>query len=295
MAISSNAYSNNSTNAGYTSPIIWSPTAEAHIYEKSVFQQFGVSVSPFTLDQPGRQYNHQLENGFSMGLLTEGAQTPISALSFDQVTMTFFAYGDAKQITEEKLALSFDYIMDDLRQGAIGSMAENRDSVIVTELLTTSSTGIYSNGTASGTISSSDTFNTDMIADVEVAMLQTQASKCNAIVIHPVQKGAAMKLANFINASQYGSDAVIRSGEIGTYLGISILVSNHITTATENSITVYKAISLGNRPFLYGQKKNFVFNFERETLRDRAITASWWEMFGTTLLRDASVVILTSA
>lgn len=294
MAVSPNAYATYSANSDYTNPIIWSPESEKYIYERAVFQQFGVN-DPRFLNKPGRQGNYTLENGYSMGLLTEGVATPISELSFNQVTINFYAYGDAKQVTDEEIATGFSYILGNIKYGAMGAMGVNRDSVIVTELLTTSSTGIYSNGKNSGNISANDTFNTDIMANVMTAMEESQARECKAIVVHPRQMNSLRKLEQFTDASKYGSDAVIKSGQIGDYLGIPIVSSNNITTASENSITVYKAIALGNRPFVYAQKRNFEFNFERERLRDRAVTASWWEMFGVSILKNDSVIVLTSA
>lgn len=293
MAISSNAYANYSANSDFTSPIIWSPTAEKFIYEQSVFQQFAIN-DPTHLNQPGRIGNYTLESGYSMGLLTEGVPTPISELSFSQVQIQFYGYGDAKQLTEEKLAQSFSYIIDDVRYGALGSMSENRDSVIVSGLMGSTATGVYPNGKTSGTIVSTDTFNTNMIADVETLMQESQGKVCEAIIIHPRQKNSLVKLVGFTDASDF-SNRVISTGEIGSYLGIRILVSNHITSATENATTVYKAISLGRRPFIFAQKRQFEFNFERERMRDRAITVSWWEMFGIARLRDDSIRIMTSA
>ena len=242
--VSANAYMQASANSDYTSPIVWSEEAEKYIYESAVFQALGVN-DPRHLNKPGHKGYYTLESGFSMGRLTEGVPTPISALSFGQVEILFYAYGDAKQVTWENIVQSFDYVMGDLQYGAIGAMVENRDSEIVAELMNTSATGVYPNAHASGTIVAADTFNTDMIADVETLMEESQGKKCRAIVVHPRQKNSLVKLDNFTDASKLGSDRVIRSGMIGDYIGIDIMVSNHITTATENSITVYKAIALG--------------------------------------------------
>jgi len=294
MAVSANAYQTTSANSDYTNPIIWSPQAEKYIYESNPFQQYAVNDTRF-LNSPGRQGNYTLETAYASGRLTEGVETPISDLTFNQVTITFYGYGDAKQVTDEQIETGFDYVVNDIRYGALGSMGENRASVIVTELMTTTSTGIYPNGKTSGTITSADTFNTDMIADVGTAMEETQARECNAIIVHPRQANSLKKLAQFTDSSKLGSDRVIRTGMIGEYLGIDILVSNHITTATENATTVYKAIALGRRPYIFAQKRTFEFSMEREKQRDRAMTFSWWEMFGVKILHNESVIIMTSA
>jgi len=294
MTVTDNVYSNNSSNAAYTSPIIWSPQSEQYMYDQSVFMQYGVMDARF-LNQPGRQGNYSLETGYSMGQLTEGVPTPVSKISYNQVTITFNGYGDAKQLTDEKVLNSFSYILTDIQRNAIGAMIENRESVIVTELLTTTTTGIYPNSRTSSTITSADTFNTQIIRDVRKAMIKSQAKRCSAIVISPDQEADVLALPNFVNASQYGDNRIIQTGEIGKYIGIQFRISNFITSATENSITVYKAVALGRRPFVFAPKRRFEFAFEREARRDRAVTASWWEMFGVSILWEASVTVLTTA
>ena len=292
--ISPNAYARYSANSDYTNPIVWSPSAEKYIYEANPFQAYAINDSRF-LNKPGKQGNYTLETAYSMGQLTEGVATPISDLTFNQVTIDFYGYGDAKQVTDEESVTGFSYIKEDIKYGAMGAMSENRASVIVTELMTTSSTGLYSNGKTSTNITVSDTFNTDMMANVGTSMEETQARKCRVVFIHPRQANSIKKLEQFTNASQLGSDRLIRTGMIGDYLGIDIIVSNHITSATENSVTVYKAIALGRKPFIFAQKRVFEFHREYETKRDRGETFSWWEMFGVSILHNESIIVMTSA
>ena len=294
MTVSPNAYARYSANSDYTNPIVWSPEAEKYIYESNPFQAYAVNDSRF-LNTPGKQGNYTLNTAYSMGLVTEGIATPISALGYNQVTIQFYGYGDAKQVTDEEAGTGFSYIKNDIKYGAVGSMSENRAAMIVTELMNTTATGIYPNGHAAGTIVAADTFNTDMMANVGTSMEESQAREVKAVFIHPRQGNSLKKLEQFTDASRLGSDRVIKSGMIGDYLGIDVIVSNHITTATENGITVYKAIALGRRPYIFAQKRVFEFNREKETLRDRAETFSWWEMFGVKILHNESVIIMTSA
>lgn len=294
MPVSSNAYLTSASDFAYVSPIIWSGESEKYIYENSVFQALAVRDERY-MGTPGRQGNYTLNSQMSVGLLTEGVDIPIAPMSFSQVTISFKEYGTAVSISEKAMSEAFGYVLNDIKEGFAGAIQENRESVIVTELMTTTSTGIYPNSKSSSDIASTDKFNTDMVADVKTAMKKTQAKMCSYIVIHPDQENALLKLSGFVNASQYGNNSVIMTGEIGSYLGIRIIVSNHITSATENSVTVYKAIALGNRPFIYAPKVMPQFAFESETKRSRAVVASVWEIFGVSLLRDDSVVIMTSA
>lgn len=295
MAISENIFKPSDTSAGYINPIIWDAASEKYLYDAAVFPQLG-KVDMRQMNVPGKQFNLSLQTGFTMGALTPGVQTPISALSYTQVTVTFNGYGDAKQVAEEELVQGLGFILNDIRLGAMGSAVENRDSVIATELYNTTATGIYVNGKTSSTIASGDVLDTKTIVKVDETMAQTQAKKLVAIVIHPKQEYSLRTDANFVDASKYGSDAVIRTGEIGSYQGVRVFRSNHITSATENSVTVYKAIALGAKvPFVFMPKKQMEFYAERETARDRAITLSWWEMFGTKIVVNDSVIVVTSA
>ncbi len=294
MAISTNHFNTGTTSAGYINPIIWSPTSEQYIYENAVFQKLGIT-DPRQLNKPGKQYNYQFAGSSSLGALTEGVAIPVSAITYTQVTVTFNSYGDAKQVSSDELNEGLTYILSDIKAGALGAMIENRDSTIVTELLNTTSTGVYPGTATSSTISSTDIFNIDMIAKVETMMEQSQAKKCDAIVIHPMQKYSIITSDGFTKASEYGGGAKVSSGLLGDYYGVRMYVSNHITTATENSTTVYKAIALGRKPFVFMPKKNFVFNFEEETKRERTLTCSYWEKYGVKILRNPSVIIMTSA
>ena len=294
--VSPNAYARYSANSDYTNPIIWSPKAEEYIYNSNPFMSYGVLDTRY-LNKPGRQGNYTLETGFSSGLLTEGVPTQISALTFEQVTINFYAYGDAKQLTDEEVAEGMTLISSGIPRGAMGSMSENRASVIVTELMQTSTTGIYANGKTSANILATDTFNTDMMANAKTAFTIAN-NECKVIFVHPLQENSLIKLDGFTKVNELGSNRVVVRGQIGSYYGIDVIASNHITSAGEgagSAVTVYKAIALGNRPFIFAPKRVFEFNSEYETKRSRAETHSWWEMFGTTRLRDSASMVLTSA
>lgn len=293
--VGTNAYTTATGNSNGINPIVWSPESEKYIYEKSVFQGLG-KQNPSQLNKPGKQYVYSFGTKSSMGALTEGVDIPISSLSYTQVNVYFYAYGDAKQVTDEEIAQGFSFLINDIKYNALGAWAENRDSQIVTELMNTTATGIYPGSAASATIVAGDVLTRDVISKVVTTMEESQAKKCMYLVIHPRQKNSLMKDDDFMTIDKYGDPSLAVTGELGTTtLGVKVLVSNHITTATENSITVYKAIALGRDPFVFMPKRNFVFNVEYETLRSRAVTFSWWEMFGVKILRNESVIILTSA
>jgi N4-gp56 family major capsid protein len=299
MTISANIFKPGTTEANAVSPIIWSPDIIKTIYEKAVFPQLG-KIDTRQLGVPGRQYNYTLDSAIETGILTPGVATPVQSLSFSNVSVVFYSYGGAVQIDEQQMAQELPSVLDSVNSGAYNSAIVNRDDVISTELYNTTSAGVYVNGTTSSTIAATDVLDTKTIVKLDTEMMQTQAGGCKAIVIHPKQAYSLRTDANFIDYSKNPVTAgtILRTGEIGSvgYQGVAVFVSNQITSATENGITVYKAIALGrNNPFVFMPKKNMQFYVEKETERERAYTFSWNEIFGTKILVNDSVVVVTSA
>lgn len=298
MSVDINAYKTTSTGASITNPVVYDEQAIKYMYDREVFKGLAINDSRM-LDRPGKTFDRGIEGGWSVSGLTEGTSTPISAYSIDNVQITFSGFGDAKQFTKEELALGFSYMVDNAKYNALGALAVNRDNQAVTELMTTTTTGIYANGKTSANITSADVFNGDMIVDLDESMFQTQAMGLKAAVLHPVQHGALRKdTTRFIDYARnpITANQILRTGEVGSYQGVEIYRSNRIQSATENTITVYKALGLGNnQPLVFMQKRNPEFTWGEENLRDRAVTFHYWEMFAYSILIEDSVAVMTSA
>jgi len=48
------------------------------------------------------------------------------------------------------------------------------------------------------------------------------------LFIAPAQEETFLKDSQFVNAAEYGSDMIVKNGEIGTYLGIRVVVTNNV-------------------------------------------------------------------
>ncbi|RLG11857.1 N4-gp56 family major capsid protein [Candidatus Pacearchaeota archaeon] len=57
---------------------------------------------------------------------------------------------------------------------------------------------------------------------------QNTADDPFVLFIGPAQEEVFLKDSQFVNAAEYGSDIVIQNGEIGSYLGIRIVVTNNV-------------------------------------------------------------------
>lgn len=64
---------------------------------------------------------------------------------------------------------------------------------------------------------------------------QNTAAEPFVLFIGPAQEETFRKDSQFVNASEYGSDRVVRNGEIGEYLGIKIVVTNNVEQVASGS------------------------------------------------------------
>lgn len=298
MALEANAYVRSNATTDGVVPNLYDEVAEKYLYEAEVLRPLCLDKSGMILNKPGKSFQMFLETQFSVSALTEGTSTPVSALDFNDVTLTVAWYGDAKQISKENLSEVFDFVWGDLQFGASGALAENRDAQIMTEMLNTTVGALYpySSGKTkytSSTIVAAGVLSYEEIVDAET-YFRTKRLKGKAIVIHPNQMADLLKDSKFIEV-QKGGKTVLYNGQIGEIRNMAVIVSTAVTTATENSTTVYKAIAVADRAVLYAQKVAPVFEFDEETKRARSITFHYYEAFGAKILRTDGVLIVKSA
>ena len=296
MALDANAYATADASSDGTIPNLYNEQAEQYLYEAEALRPLGVDMSAMIQGKAGNSFTVYKETAYSVEELSEGVDTPVSALDFNSVSLTIAEYGDAKQISKKALRESFAFVWDSVQRQAASALGVNRDEVIMTELLNSTSSAIYPRnaGTAytSGTIVATATLSYEQLAEVRAEMRKDQRSM-RTVVVHPDQELALLKDERFINADYRGGSAA--SGVLGTMLGATFVSHTAVQTVTENSVTVYQAIALGERPFIYAQKLSPVFEFDEETKRSRSVTVHYYESFGVKILHDESVRIVKSA
>jgi len=298
MALEANAYTTTTAGTDGTIPNLYDEVAEKYLYEKEALRPLGVDKSAMLLGRPGDNLTVYKDTAFSVSALSEGTDTPVSAMSWDSVNLTVSWYGDAKQISKEALSYAFDFVWNDLRRQAAEALAINRDTVIMTELLTTTSTAIYprdGSGVAytSSTIVATAVLSYEQLAEVRAEMRADQRTM-KYVIVSPDQEKSLLSDDKFISAD-YTTDGAAQSGVLGRMLGATFISHTSVQTVTENGVTVNQAIALGERPFVYAQKVSPVFEFDEETKRQRAVTFHYYEAFGVQNLHDESIVIVKSA
>jgi N4-gp56 family major capsid protein len=158
---------------------------------------------------------------------TEGSAAAITEITTSEVTATPTTFANAVQITDEllertKIVSTMDEAMKRLGYG----MALKLEKDIRVKLEAAVNAGASSGQLVDKTGSQ---FSEDYFADAR-RILRKNAPNASLreliAVIHPDHMVALEKSTKFVDASVYGQNTVIMTGEIGSYLGIRILVSD---------------------------------------------------------------------
>ena len=152
-------------------------------------------------------------------------------------------------ITRDLKQQAYINIMDAATQALGDAIAAKEDSKIIEAAIAGAGHNIFVNGAANeDALTATDTLDTDAIKAALEVLESNNAPGPYWLVIHPHQKGALWKDEQFVDASKYGSDRVVATGEIGEYLGARVVATTNIPhAANANTVEVYRALALSPR------------------------------------------------
>jgi N4-gp56 family major capsid protein len=146
-------------------------------------------------------------------------------------------------------------------------------------------------------IANGDILTTSMIADAVTELdeegWENDSSQPYLLFINTKQKAALLKDSQFVNASEYGSNEVVATGEIGNYLGVKVIVSTRVPALSGTAATTAKKCFL-----VKSQVCGAIVWFEKPTLdaeynKERAATQVYLDMsFAADSLQDKAIVFL---
>ena len=290
MGTSTNAYLSTAGSASYVNPTLWSEAIEQVARETTIIEPLGV-LDNRALGSAGVQINIAKNQAFTAAQLTEGTATPVTTMAFGQVTVTFEEYGLAKQIGIAQLEYGLKAVFNDTTSNMGTALSELKDQIIIDALDEGAANTRYADSTTSGSISATNVFSTDLIAE-GVTTMRTEKRPSQYLIVHPYCENSLLKDSQFIDASKYGGREVVMTGEIGRYLGLKVFSTTHINSATENSVTVYKNLLLGPRSFVIAYKRKVRLQWKEDSVLDRAITFAADEHYGFSVLNSESIVVL---
>jgi N4-gp56 family major capsid protein len=292
-----NTWSKGESNSDYLNPTIWNTQIEAFAQAKTVVAPLGVQNTEL-LNKPGKTLNIAVNSAISAVALADTVSLTVQALDWSQVTVTPGEYGGAFQITRAELDRSFSNLLNEKSADAGYALAKVKDETILAGLVAGATTTIYANGVTNSAITSTDIFETDLIAD-GVKSLRVLNRDALYLVIHPYQEARLLKSSDFIDASKYGGREAIMNGEIGKYLGLRVFTTTLIPTAlgatsVGSLVTMYKSLVLGPRSFVIAQKRAPTIDSEYRVL-DRCFSVAYIEDWGYSVLNADEICVCASA
>lgn len=270
-ALESNSFQASSVSAGYINPTLWVRQIEDFAKAKTVMEPLGKKLMNL-FGVAGASANEQFSAEITAADLTESTAITPSAITYTQITYTPSEVGLAVAITQKEKVRSVNDIMAEKARDMGYALAKKLDQDIFTALASTTIGNIVPNGVAVSAIASSDTINTDAIADA-IAGVRAADYEAKYLVIHPNQEKALMKLSQFVDASVYGGREVVMNGEIGKYLGLRVLVTTLVPANTTTS-TAKNAYVLDQDAFGVAWKQQTTFRDDYKILEREHILAA---------------------
>ena len=149
----------------------------------------------------------------------------VGTLTYSAHTITPTKKGTHAEITQEAIeGCELNLIRDTITEAGI-ALADKEDLDIITELLTGSNT---INAETEGTFSVND--NAYKIICKAVAEIKGKKWNPKFLLIHPDTLAFILASTMFIDASKYGSNTPILTGEVGSIAGLKVLVTTNVTS-----------------------------------------------------------------
>lgn len=299
MANDANIFKRGSGSDAYVVPEMWRDQIEQVARENNVM--LGLEGSIIIEDRSGSGAGDKLNipknSALSAAAVTDGNSIGISAISFTEVEVTATIKGVAVQLTLKQLRDQLSSAEPDIVRNLGLALAEKEEADIFTELYTTGQTDVYPDGVTSADIDTGDTMTVALINKAMVSMRGANR-KPMYLVVHPKQEGDLRVLQQFTDASYYGSNEVVATGEVGRFYGLRVFTSTNVGTAAEgvsNDYTVYKALLLGPRAAVFYIRARPTFEMNRNLIQDLSVVMQAWEDYGVQILNDESIRVVKSA
>lgn len=273
---------------------------------------------------PGENIKFTIYNDISRGgALTEHVSLSGKAMAASQETITVTEWGNAINVSEKLLRLSWDDVMAEAatllgRDYAVTRDLALRDALFTgaTNNFTTDDLALGGNaGGGLGSIEASETFSIDAIR-YAVEVLQTNDAPkffgdYYVCFLHPHQAAYLRRDQDWVNAHQYVGTRNLFNGEIGRWEDVIFVVTTHapngaaaataagydgaLDGAGANGIDLYKAC-------VFGDQCLYVADSLPVELRDNGVEdfgrthgLAWYSIFGTKVLKGEYAVSITSA
>jgi len=269
---------------------------ERRVFERvaSVYDDL-VDVGDSTLEIPRTTGHLDLEDQQS----TEGNDRGYQVLeNLDTIEVTIsassFVSGGVKISKQAMMTTNID-LVDEARNAVTQQMAEDVDYAIRDEIVEATPSAHVIDQTTSGEMTP------ESIADA-MEKIESDNYTPRFLVVAPTHINDLRKDSQFTNASEYGDDEVIMDGEIGQYLGVSVLKTQAAVGGSNeaNDVAGTFAYMVGEGPegqavgpaVVYKELPNMDMEFDREENAQKIYYDHTFET--TTVQEDALALIQTN-
>ena len=246
------------TSAGISSvtPEVWSEEVEAQ-GENIREARNWVKINRSSMNR-GNDVVHVLKGfRFTTGTDVETAPTEASTATFYTVDdyasldLTPLPYKSSVKIAEEVVEFLDIDVIADINDKIAEVLAQYEDVQILSSAVTNAGNAVYGgDATSAGTLNVGDIISTDLFAN---AITEIEADRYHPDVcfIHTRHKNVFIKDSQFISAAEFGDNKVVKTGQIGEYLGVNMITTNNVPAITPNTGT-------GNAAVMWDSKKAIV-------------------------------------
>ena len=226
-------------NIASITPEVWSATVEAQAQALRVARNF-CKVDTSLKGRPGDVVHMLKGPKLTTGSDVESGRT-------EAVDVTFYALDDygtldltpaphhsSVRIADEVIEEVQTNVMADANSLIAEVLAQYEDVTILSTVADTASILEVWGGDATNeaSLNTGDIITTDLVADALTELRKVNYGKSGkqvVLFIAPEMENVFLKDSQFTNAAEYGSDKVIRAGEIGElYVGVKIISTNNV-------------------------------------------------------------------
>ena len=238
-----NAFGTFQAQATTVNPKLWD-------YRLRDYEEKSLVLTPqaeqFDFTMAGSDYTVTIDKAPSAAaLLTETVDSTISAFETRQITFTPAEYGAGYQLTRKEAVRAFFNVADRMTRKLGYSLAQKKDALAYTALLTATGNIVFSNSKAAATaLASSDTLNYAALTKA-INMVEEDLYTPKKLFISHKQKQDLLNLQSINEADKFGSREAIARGLVGELFGLQIFASHSITVTTNASNNMQYAVVLG--------------------------------------------------
>lgn len=229
-----------------------------------------IKSDQFPLGTPGTEFKIPFWKRMTgLAALQEGTAMSTNKVTADAEYAIVQRAGQAYEVYDTATLVSMADPMSEISNQLSRLVAEYLDSALVTMCNLTPNTSDIT-GVSAGTMT------VDAITDCLISKFGDQHAKLisgGALIMHSKVFGDLLKLNVIQNQYQSGMD-VIRTGLIPTLLGMPIVLSDRVTTATVSSTLNYNTYVVGPESLGLFFQRNVKVEFDRDILKSSDIIAA---------------------